>query len=241
MTLNVTDLTVRIGGRDILKRLSFMAEPGWFGVLGVNGSGKTTLLKALCARLDIGGGRIAWRSRDLSHEDAERAQSFGFAPPHDTLPPTVTAGELVALVCDLRGCEAGRPDAIRRALGLDALRDKPIGAMSSGMKQRLSLFCAFLGEPDLVLLDEPFNWLDPVAAYDLKREIRAWADKGRCVITALHDVATFVTRCDAGLLIHQGEGVRAFDRTQLAQGRMHPERLEDEVYALLRGAEAVTA
>jgi ABC-type multidrug transport system ATPase subunit len=232
LTLIATKLTVSLNGREILHGIDLEAGPGWFGVLGVNGSGKTTLLSALCARRKVGAGTIVWQGRDLTHDDAERARRFGFAPPLDTLPPTLTAGELIALAADLRGCEAGRPVAIHRALGLDALRDKTVGSLSSGMKQRVSLFCAFLGEPDVLLLDEPFNWLDPVAAYDLKREIRAWADHGRCVVTALHDVGTFVTRCDAGLLIHQGRGIRAFDRHQLKQGHLDPARLEDEIHAL---------
>ena len=237
MTLTVTDLSVSLKGRDILHRIGLEAGAGWFGILGINGSGKTTLLKALCARLDIGAGRIVWRGRDLTQENAERARCFGFAPQLDTLPPGLTAGELIGLVCDLRGCEAGRPQGLYRALGLGGLRDRMLGSMSSGMKQRVSLFCAFLGEPDLVLLDEPFNWLDPVAAYDLKREIRTWVEADRCVVTALHDVGTFVTRCDTGVLIHQGHVVRAFDRDQLQRGRLDPERLEDEIHALFpRGA-----
>lgn len=232
MTLEVSHLSVRIKGRDILNDVSLTAGPGWFGVLGVNGSGKTTLLKALCARLDIAGGRITWQGRDLTAAAAERAGRFGFAPPLDSFPPTVTAGELIGLVADLRGCAAASPRAIHNALGLEALRDTEIGAMSSGMKQRVSLFCAFLGEPELILLDEPFNWLDPVAAYDLRREIRAFADQGRCVVTALHDVGTFVTRCDAGLLIHKGEGIRTFDAEHLREGRRNPDALEEEVHAL---------
>jgi ABC-2 type transport system ATP-binding protein len=240
MTLALTNLTTVIKGRTILKDLNLTVEPGWFGLLGVNGSGKTTLLKTLCARLDPSGGTIAWRGRDLSASAPERAQTFGFAPPVDTLPPTVTAGELIALMADLRGRDADQPRAIHQALGLDGLRDKPIGAMSSGMKQRVSVFCAFLGAPELVLLDEPFNWLDPVAAYDLKREIRAWADQGNCVITALHDVGTFVTRCDAGVLIHSGEIVRAFDRSHMSDGRRNMQALEDEVYALFPRDEPVS-
>lgn len=232
MTLDISHLSVAIKSKAILRDLSFTASPGWFGVLGVNGSGKTTLLKALCARLPVSSGRILWNARDMTAAEAERAQSFGFAPPVDTLPQTVTAGELTHLIADLRQCDPRQPEGIYAALGLDGLRDKAIGAMSSGMKQRVSVFCAFLGRPDLVLLDEPFNWLDPVAAYDLKRQLRASADAGCCVITALHDVETFVTRCDCGILIHQGQILRTFDAAHMREGRLAPLALEEEVYAL---------
>ncbi len=232
MTLEVSNLTVTIKAKIILKGLNLTATPGWFGILGINGSGKTTLLKALCARLAIAGGKIAWCGADMTMDESGRAQTFGFAAPPDSLPQTVTAGELITLVADLRGCDARQPQGIYSALGLDSLCNKPIGSMSSGMKQRVSVFCAFLGEPDLVLLDEPFNWLDPVAAYDLKREIRTYADGGRCIITALHDVETFVTRCDSGILIHDGEVLRVFDAERMANGRRDPLTLEEEVYAL---------
>jgi len=232
MMLEVSRLNVAIKSKTILKAMNFNASPGWFGILGVNGSGKTTLLKALCARLAIASGKITWRGADITSDESVRAQAFGFAAPLDSLPQTVTAGELIALVADLRGCGAHQPQGIYTALGLVALRNKPIGSMSSGMKQRVSVFCAFLGEPDLVLLDEPFNWLDPVAAYDLKREIRAYADDRRCVITALHDVETFVTRCDSGILIHDGEVLRTFNAERMADGRRDPLALEEEVYRL---------
>lgn len=232
MMLEVSRLNVGIKSKTILKALSFNASPGWFGILGVNGSGKTTLLKALCARLAIAGGKITWRGSDMTIDESGRAQAFGFAAPLDTLPQTVTAGELISLIADLRGCDACLPHGIYSALGLEGLRNKPIGSMSSGMKQRVSVFCAFLGAPDLILLDEPFNWLDPVAAYDLKREIRAYAEDGRCVITALHDVETFVTRCDSGILIHNGEVLRAFNAERMADGRRDPFALEEEVYRL---------
>lgn len=231
MTLIVQGLRAQIGGKPILHGLDFEAPPGWFGVLGANGGGKTTLLRVLDARLQVAAGRIVWRGADLTAQPAARAMSFGFAPPTDTFPPTLTAGELIHLTQRLRGPGADAPAGIRAALGVDALMDTPLGRMSAGMKQRVSLLFAFLGAPELVLLDEPFNWLDPVAAYELKRELRLYANAERTVITALHDVETFAMRCDGGILLHEGRIVDRFDAAQMAEARADPAALEARIYA----------
>lgn len=227
--LTVSNLNVTLSGKPILKGLSFATPVGWFGILGINGSGKTTLLKALCARWPLTSGSIVFNGNDMTKDDAARAATFGFAPPVETLPVGLKGGEVIRLLADLRGCDAAEPKAIYQALGVAKLNDVLIGKMSSGMKQRISVFCAFLGEPDLVLLDEPFNWLDPVAAYDLKAAIRAYADH-HIVITALHDVPTFASRCDCGILLHDGQVLRTFDQNDL-KGRDFG-TLEDEIYRL---------
>lgn len=234
MTLRVQGLGAALKGKPILQDLDLEVGEGWFGILGVNGSGKTTLLRALNARLPITAGQIVWRNTDLTAQDAIRAKSFGFAPPFDTFPITVTAGDLIALTASLRGCDRTEPANLYEALGVASLLDKPFSAMSSGMKQRVSVFFAFMGPPELVLLDEPFNWLDPIAVYDLKREIRRYADSGKVVITALHEVETFIRHCDAGLLLHDGRIVQRFDAARMAEGRADPARLEADIYERLK-------
>ena len=230
--LEVTDLTLNLGKRTILKGIGFTIMPGGFGLLGINGSGKTTLLKGLCARLPITGGRIIYQGEDVTADEGFRAKAFSFAPAIDTLPQNLKAGELISLLADLKQVEPGCPTGFQTAFGLKDMEDRLIGAMSSGMRQRISLCCAFLGNPDVVLLDEPFNWLDPVAAYDLKRELRAYADAGRCVITTLHDVESFVSRCDRGMLIHDGKSTQMFDDAQMRSGRSRIAEMEAEIYAL---------
>jgi ABC-type multidrug transport system ATPase subunit len=234
MTLVVRGLTAQIGGKPILHGLDFEAPAGWFGILGANGGGKTTLLRVLDARLPVTAGRIVWRDADLTSQPAVRAQSFGFAPPTEAFPPTLTAGELISLTQRLRGANADAPAGIRAALGVDALLDTPLGRMSAGMKQRVSLLFAFFGAPDLVLLDEPFNWLDPVAVYELKRELRLYADSGRTVVTALHDVETFATRCDGGLLLHEGRVLDRINAADMAQARANPAALEARIYERIK-------
>ena len=109
----------------------------------------------------------------------------------------------------LGGEEAGRDPAdplraLRRALAFDPYIDQRIGTLSQGMRQRLAIFCAFLARPRAVLLDEPFNWLDPISAFDTKAALAGLVAQGLTLVTALHDIASLVRQCEAGLLLSDG-------------------------------------
>ena len=235
--LDLTDIAVRIGRMPIIKGVSLTVGPGrWFGLLGANGSGKTTLLRGLTARLEIAGGMVTLGGEDLTREAARRAAAIGFAPHPDTLPGELRGGELLDLIGRARRTAPREPAAIYDALGVGHLEREPIGAMSSGMKQRLCVFSAFVGSPSVVLLDEPFNWLDPVAVYDLKAALRAWADGGGALLTALHDIAAFVTRCDEGVLLHDGRVVKRFTQAELRAGRGDILAFEQTVYETFKAS-----
>lgn len=207
---------------------------GWWGVLGANGSGKTTLLCTIAGRLTPQAGRISVNGVDLTVAPERRAALVGYAPTPGSLPETLTAAELFGLAARPRKAKANQPAGLYEALGLARLANLRIGEMYSGMRQRVALFCAFLGAPDVVLLDEPFNWLDPVAAYDLKTWLTEFA-RAAVLITALHDVATFSTRCCGGVLMHAGEIARTFDMADIERARCSLPVFEREVYEALGG------
>lgn len=231
--LKVENLSVAIGGETIVRGISFDLMPGsWFGLVGVNGSGKTTLLRALAGRLPVDDGDIFIGGEDLTEEDAERASLIGFAPPPESLPGLLRGAELLALLGDARRAEPKAPQGIYEALGVARLANRRIGEMSSGMRQRLAIFSAFIGEPSVVLLDEPFNWLDPVAAYDFKAALADMTKTGLSVITALHDVGTLATRADSGLLLDEGVVLKSFDKAALAKGAGDLAAFEREIYEL---------
>ena len=232
--LSVAGLNVSLGGRHILKEITFSSSgPEWFGLLGVNGSGKTTLLRTLVGRLAPSGGRILLDDVDVSTSPELRSRAIGFSPPLHTLPGTVTAGELLTLAAAARGADSLHPRALREALEIDRLQNRRIEAMSSGMRQRLALFLAFLGEPGVVLLDEPFNWLDPVAAFDAKDCLASLA-RNTLIVTALHDVATFALRCSSGLLLQDGAVGRRFEPADLRTSHSDLQGFERGIYDELR-------
>lgn len=236
--LKVESLAVAFGRRTALEEVGLEAgAAGWLGVLGANGGGKTTLLRTLAGRLAPRAGRIILDGRDLAADPAARSRLFGYAPPLAALPGGVTAGELLRLVARARRADPGRPADLFEALEVARIRDRPVDALSSGWRQRLALGLAFVGEPGVVLLDEPFNWLDPVAAYDVKEQLAALA-ADRLVVTALHDVSTFALRCDTGVLLQEGRVSARFGPPDLAAARADLAAFERGVYEALRGSAA---
>jgi ABC-type multidrug transport system ATPase subunit len=103
------------------------------------------------------------------------------------------------------------------------------------MRQRIAIACAFAGGGDAVVLDEPFNWLDPVAAYDVRTAFRSMVDEGKLLVTALHDLTTMVAACDRGLLLSAGKVALAIGEPELAAARRDPGAFEHRMIAALRG------
>ncbi|ESQ78103.1 ATP-binding cassette domain-containing protein [Asticcacaulis sp. YBE204] len=233
--LTCANLCVDISGRRIVRSVSLdMAYGQWFGILGVNGSGKTTFLNALAGRLPAADGRISIDDEDVTSRPERRARLWGFAPPPDSLPPELTAGVLLGLVAEARDAHIPDDPALLEALDYPALRGTVIGTMSAGQKQKIALMCAFVGAPRRIILDEPFNWLDPLAIYALKSYLTQQAREGALILTALHDVSSFVTRCDAGLLLAAGEVRRLFTADDFARSRGDVSGFEREIYERFR-------
>ena len=235
--ITAKELSVARAGVVVVRDLSFEAAPGgWVGLLGANGSGKTTVLMALAGRLPIEAGRLRLAGADCGDDVALRARVVGFAPPPESLPDLLTGRELLTLLAQSRAAAPDAPRSIFDALGVDQLLSHPIERMSSGMRQRLAIFCAFLGSRRIVVLDEPFNWLDPVVAFDLKAALADLVAGGLLLVTALHDVATFATRCASGLWLHEGRVARSFTREELAEAARDLVGFERALYAQFRAS-----
>jgi len=238
MRIVVRDLVVRRGGTLAVDGVSFAAEPGgWAGIVGANGSGKTSLLRAVAGRLGTRSGHILVDGADRTDDRGWRARHLGFAPELAALPTSLTGAELFAIVApDWReSVRSGGLPALREALAFDTFLDQRIGALSAGMRQRLALFCAFLRAPAAAILDEPFNWLDPVCAFDTRAALRRLVDDGLTLCTALHETATLVGYCDSGLLLSEGRVGRRLDAAGLARGREDHGAFEADMIAVLRG------
>jgi ABC-2 type transport system ATP-binding protein len=245
MRVEVRDLVVDRGATRAVDHVSVGAESGrWLGVIGANGSGKTSLLRAVAGRLNLKSGTILVDDQDRTADRAWRAASFGFAPDPAALPATLTGGEFLAIL----GSQApGRDPSdllapLRRALDFDRFLGRRIGTLSTGMKQRLAIFSAFVGRPGLVILDEPFNWLDPVCAFDTKEALRGLvAGEGLALVTALHEMATLVHYCGSGVLLADGRVSRRLDGADMAAGAKNLAAFEAEMIRGLRAGGAVVS
>ncbi len=167
--IEIRGLSKAYGKVRALDGLDLTLQPGPVGLLGPNGAGKTTLLKLLLGLLapDAGSARIAGCDPSLAAERMRLRRVVGYMPEGDCLIPGMSAVELTATLGRLSGLTAS--DALTRAhevldyVGLDESRYRPADGYSTGMKQRLKLAQALVHDPEIVLLDEPTNGLDPKA------------------------------------------------------------------------------
>jgi ABC-2 type transport system ATP-binding protein len=184
VSLRVRDLGKRLGGRWVLRRLSFTVDAGVAAILGANGAGKTTLLRLIAGVLEPDEGQVFLRDRPVARARAE----VGYVPEAADPPLHLTVAELLALVAALRRAPplAG---AVAASLGVDALAGQRLGSLSLGQRRRACVAAALVGAPWLLLLDEPTNGLDAAGAALLVRLVADHVAGGGCAVVATHDLA----------------------------------------------------
>ena len=237
ISLELDKVAVARGAMPVVSGISYAHRgAGWIGVVGANGAGKTTLLRALAGRLPLAGGTIRIDGRDLGSDRAERARLIGFAPDPNFLPDDLSPGELFALASldGARHSVAPGLEALHAALDIDRFMGRRIGALSAGSRQRIAIYSAFVNQPTIVILDEPFNWLDPLTAYETKCALRDLVGQGLLLVTALHDVSTLTSYCGRGLLLAGGAAALEIEREELTAGARDPLAFEHSIVEHLR-------
>jgi ABC-type multidrug transport system ATPase subunit len=192
VSLRVTNLDVKRGGRTIVHALNLVVEAGEVvGIVGKNGSGKSTLLMAIAGVLEPSDGRVTISDANVWGSTSERRRArtaLGYVPENADPPGFLRANELWALCASARGVTGPSPELVA-ALDLDELADLPLERMSLGQRRRACLGAAFLGAPALLVFDEPDNGLDARRAATLVELLRAHAEAGRAALVATHDRA----------------------------------------------------
>lgn len=237
MTLAIATQRLRVdrGGAPVIRELAISITAGaWFGVIGANGSGKTTLLRALAGRLPIAAGHCTIDGVALASDRAGRAARIGFAPPIERMPASLRIGQLLALAGDDCAAQQRRNPRLWAALGLPALLDRKVGTCSSGMRQRAAVALAFARATPIVILDEPFNWLDPVAAFDTRAALADIVRSGTTLVTALHELTTVCGYCDEAIVLRGGEIGLKLSNAALREGQGDIRGFEERLIAALR-------
>jgi ABC-type multidrug transport system ATPase subunit len=231
----LTGAAVDRGGRRIVRDVDLTVTAGtWFGLIGANGSGKTSLLRALAGRLPFAGGSCRIGDQEMAADRAARAACFGFSPPADKLPDALRGRDILELVGGDIADVLPRLGPLSDALGVVPLLDRWIGDCSAGMRQRMAIASAFAGGHERVILDEPFNWLDPVATFDLRQALRQMVRDGLTLMTALHDLTTLAAACDTGLMLANGQVALTLNEDVLRAGAQNPQAFERRTIDLLR-------
>ena len=181
-------------------------EGAVLGLIGPNGAGKTTLLRMMAGVLPIQEGHVKARFEGDSWTKLTDVREWvGHMPEQVRWQGRASVAEALTQLGEMRGTSEKRIHRLLNLVGLGSRREEPLDNLSQGMRQRLSIAAALLGSPKVLLLDEPFNGLDPVASQAFARLIRTLASKGVSVVISSHMVAQLEGLIDRVALIHRGQ------------------------------------
>ena len=244
MSLIATDaLTKRFGQVTAVSELSVDIEPGVVGLIGANGAGKSTLIKILLGLLPATAGRATVLGLDVSCDGAAIRGRVGYMPEHDCLPPDTSATEFVVHMARMSGLPATaareRTADILRHVGLYEERYRPIGGYSTGMRQRVKLAQALVHDPNLVMLDEPTNGLDPAGRDDMLGLVsRINAEFGISVLVTSHLLGELERVCDHVVVIDGGRLLQSSSTADVTAASsvilVEVDERSDELLALLQ-------
>ena len=208
--LVIKDLTKTYSsGVRALRGVSLELPPGVFGLLGPNGSGKTTLMKIVATLLEPDSGSIEMNGADLLRRKDQTRQMLGYLPQDFGLYPTLTARQMLDYFAKLKGISNKSErnaliDALLERVNLSQEPTQPLGEFSGGMRQRLGIAQALIGEPKLIIVDEPTAGLDPQERVRFHNLISETASENTVVILSTHIVSDVSNLCSRMAIIQKG-------------------------------------
>nr|WP_030500285.1 ABC transporter ATP-binding protein [Micromonospora purpureochromogenes] len=232
--VSVRGLVVDRGGRRVLHGISCAVPRGTVtGLLGPSGSGKTTLMRAVVGVQTVGSGTVDVLGRPAGSADLRRR--VGYLTQAPSVYADLTVRENARYFAVLQGRGRAEADRAVADVGLAEAADQLVGTLSGGQRSRASLACALVGEPELVILDEPTVGQDPVLRADLWARFHAMAANGTTLLVSSH-VMDEAARCDRLLLIREGRLV-ADDTPAAVRAATGTDDLEEAFLRLIRDAE----
>ncbi|WP_165003781.1 MULTISPECIES: ABC transporter ATP-binding protein [unclassified Enterococcus] len=234
-------LSKNYGTKQALKELTLTIEQGEiFGFLGHNGAGKSTTIKSLVSIIEPTSGTIRVDGTELRNNRMEIKRKIGYVPDSPDIFLQLTAGEYWDLIS--AAYELDKEEKETRLAELTALfdmnvhREETLASFSHGMRQKTILIGTLLPDPDIWVLDEPLQGLDPQAAYDLKEMMKAHAAKGKTVIFSTHVLDTAQQLCDKIAILKKGELIYQGEVSDLLQGS--PNESLETIYLKMAGRQA---
>ena len=212
--LQIKQLTKHYGTKTAVDGLTLTIQPGEiYGFLGPNGAGKTTTLKCCCGILQPDSGEVFVDGVSMQKEPLQAKQKLAYLPDDPKLYEYMTGIQYLDFIANVYGVsDAARAERTRiysERFGLNDALSQPIGAYSHGMKQKLAIISALLHAPKLILMDEPFVGLDPLASHQLKQTMRAFCDAGGAIFFSTHVLEVAEKLCDRVAIIKNGTLVRS--------------------------------
>ncbi len=222
-----------------LNDVSFTVEKGTLcGLLGPNGAGKSTLFKIIMGLLEPDAGEIDLAGVRARFGASEYKRKIGYAPETAILYEYLTGREFLNFIAAAKQISADkRAEEVQHWLAFFDLTSKAnelIINYSHGMRRKISLSAAFLGSPEVLLLDEATNGLDPESSFRLKEYLREFCDRSGTVLFSSHIIETVEHLCDRIIILHRGHVLREMERSEWDGLRRQGSSLEQEFIAMVR-------
>ncbi|WP_434035307.1 ABC transporter ATP-binding protein [Formosa sp. 4Alg 33] len=201
--LTITNLTKKFGPLTAVNNLSFTINKGnVYGILGPNGSGKSTTLGIVLNVVNKTSGDFSWFGGDVSTHDA--LKKVGAIIERPNFYPYMTAYQNLKLVCKIKGITYSKIEEKLDVVGLLDRKHSKFQSFSLGMKQRLAIASALLNDPEILILDEPTNGLDPQGIHQIREIIRQIAQKGTTILLASHLLDEVEKVCSHVVVLRKG-------------------------------------
>lgn len=212
--LRIEHLTKVYGDKKAVDNLSLHIQPGEiYGFIGHNGAGKTTTLKSVVGILQFDEGEITIDGISIREQPLACKKKFAYIPDNPDLYDFMTGIKYLNFIADVFGVDENtRQERIRKYAELFELTNdlgQPIAAYSHGMKQKLAIIAAWMHDPKLIIMDEPFVGLDPKASHLLKGMMREVCDNGGAIFFSTHVLEVAEKLCDKVAIIKGGKLIRS--------------------------------
>jgi ABC-2 type transport system ATP-binding protein len=240
--LEARELTKSYASVPAVKDLTFSLSPGQvLGCLGPNGSGKSTTVKMLTGLLEPTRGKVLFNGEDIQEDLVGFRKCLGYVPEEPNLYPYLSGHEYLELMGTLRGMPRSslerKIDTLLDLFSLRSHRHASIASYSKGMRQRILLIAALMGDPKLLIFDEPLSGLDVTTALVLKNLIKALGQQGKAVFYCSHVLEVVEQVCSHLLILRKGK-VLAYDTTEAIQSDIEHSSLERTFMHLVEEVDA---
>lgn len=204
MSLQINNLTKKFGEQTALNNINISIEKNEIiGLLGPNGAGKSTLMKSIVGALKIDEGEIIFNEKNITEHQIEAKKKIGFLPENNPLYLEMYVKEYLQFVANIHKISDSRVDEVIDLVGITPEKSKKIGQLSKGYKQRVGLAQAIIHQPDLLILDEPTNGLDPNQIIEIRNVIKEIGQQ-KTVLLSTHIMQEVEALCSRVILIHKG-------------------------------------
>ena len=229
--ISVVELTKKFGGIAAVDHATFQIKKGEiFGFLGPNGAGKTTTIKAILALLHPDQGELRINGTDIFADEKKAKNQIGYLPEKVAFYDNLTALQNLMFYAEIKHASKESCLPLLKEFGLEESANKKVGAFSKGMTQRLGMARAVLGNPSILILDEPSSGLDPRGVVFIRERIKHMQEQGATVLVSSHILGEIQEMCDRVCIINKGKIV-AVDKIENLGSRL---RLRPKIVILLK-------